>query len=89
MSAETAELVDVRSVGTTRHRVRGVGFHEHRHLVTGDGRRVEVTSRPGKPWRMAQVLTYAEDGTVSREVTRSPGGLPWLLSVAGYRLIDG
>lgn len=90
MSAETAELVPVRSTGKTTHRVRGIGVHEHSDFRTDDDTHIQVTRWPTAPHRAAQVVVTRPDGRVTghNENHSSLISVGGLLRMAGYRICD-
>ena len=90
MSAETAELVPIRSTGMTSHRVRGIGVHEHHDFRADDGTHIQITRWPTAPHRAAQVVVTRPDGSVTgrNENHSSLISVAGLLRVAGYRICD-
>lgn len=87
----STELTPVRAVGTTSHRVRGVGVHDHHDFRAEDGTHIQITRWPTAPHRTAQVVVTRPDGHVTGhdEKHSSLISVSGLLGVAGYRLIDG
>lgn len=75
----------VRLTGVQRHRVRGVGVHEHHRFATEDGAVVEVALWPGHPHRPAHVRTLGADGQVLTEAAHSGLiGVGALLRLEGF-----
>lgn len=84
----STELTPVRAVGTTSHRVRGIGVHEHHDFRAEDGTHLQITRWPTAPHRTAQVVVTHPDGRVDgRDDNHSSVvSVAGLLRVAGYRV---
>lgn len=85
----TAEPIPVRRTGVVRtHRLRHQGIHEHHEFETLDGRTVDVSRFPSRPWLNATVTWWGLDGVRHAEEhsgVLSPVGL---VHVAGFRVTN-
>ncbi|MDL9944980.1 hypothetical protein QSJ19_05135 [Gordonia sp. ABSL11-1] len=81
-------LTPVRAVGTTSHRVRGVGVHDHHDFRADDGTHIQITRWPTAPHRTAQVVITRPDGRVDgrEDIHSSVVSVAGLLRVSGYVL---